>query len=213
MAQSNAERQRRFRARQKAREAAERGDAGEQDVGLAAEVRPSKHGTALYALDVAKARKMSAEAQRAELDLAKRRGEQVSVSEVKAGLARTLASIRASLEALPSRLKMRRPDLSAEDLAALHDEVATVANAARRRGEVRMADRRGALVATVRLAYRHGARDANSEDGTLDDDALERLAVRMLDEAEGTGTPTDIPAMLDALAEQYLVIPESPPVR
>ena len=58
-------------------------------------------------------------------------GSLVPAEDVKAEVSARYAALQAGLEALPARLKMRRPDLSAEDMAALHDEIATLSRSLR----------------------------------------------------------------------------------
>ena len=121
MALSNAERQARHRARKKALKQANATPAKAPKATEGA----AHHGDTLLAYDAARTRRMKAEAELSELNLAHRRGELVDKAKARARFGQMLANIRAALEALPARLAMRRPDLSQEDLDALRRELVT----------------------------------------------------------------------------------------
>jgi len=75
------------------------------------------------AIDIrdAKLRRELAAAERAELDLGKRRGELVLADDVSRAVADAFAQVRTRLLSVPSRAKQRRPGLSVDDVLVIEE--------------------------------------------------------------------------------------------
>lgn len=74
-------------------------------------------------LTAARIRREEVKAELAELDLAKRRGELVSLQEVRSSVEKKFAAVRTRLLAVPSRARQRLPHLRTEDICELEELV------------------------------------------------------------------------------------------
>lgn len=111
MAMSNAERQKRWRDRQRAKRIAAEGEAAVRN--------PSPGSREAPPLQEARIRNYNAQTAKIELETKVKNGELVSKSEVKRWMEARNLPVRTAIEALPARLKMLRPNLDADDMAAV----------------------------------------------------------------------------------------------
>ncbi|MYE25535.1 MAG: terminase small subunit [Gammaproteobacteria bacterium] len=112
---------RRYRERQKARKAGKATPAKAPP--RVATEGAAAHGASLLELDAAKARKVKAEAELAELTLAERRGEVVRTSTVRAFLACYTQALKSGVDGVDAHLARHVSSLGDAELAAIRREL------------------------------------------------------------------------------------------